>query len=251
MLLVKESEVRRQLFSTAFLLIVLTSGSLSAEIFHVGLIEAGVPPFIMPKGSESKGIYLEILDAAFKITGDTYEVHYAPAARVIEWFGEGRVDLEPGINPLWRSNQSRVSVYTGSFMTYATCAFRRKPASGRVISVEDLVGQRVGMIRGYSYPGWDDARIIRDDSLNDDQLMAKLKAGRFETCYAGMIPGAYAAQKMGLDVEVVKVLYSLDIAFRLRKERAEALARINAALGVLERTGTIQRIIRSYVQLPD
>ncbi len=224
------------------------SGHGEAETFHVGVMQGGFPPMFFEKGSPQTGIYIDILQEICDITGDSFEKKYAPTARIKEWFENGAVDIEPGINPLWRPDQKEISVYTIPFMEYTTAVVVRKEKAFPIETVEDLKGKRVGVIRGYTYPGWEDEGYTRDETVNDERLFIKLREGRYDVCFAGDLISQYYARELGIDIVIARPMYTLDISYRLHREKAEAVERFNAALETLKADGTIERIINTYIQ---
>jgi polar amino acid transport system substrate-binding protein len=223
--------------------------SARAEMFNVGYYSDGFPPFFFDENDQRKGIYVEILEAISAITGDQFIKKYATVARIKAQFGEDYY-IEPGINPIWRPGQEEISVYTIPFFQYQDVVVMRKKTAFPVSKAEDLHGQAVGIIRGYSYPNWEpeQGNYLPDLAKDETQLFTKFKAGRFDILIAGALIAAYYAKELGLDIEIVHVLYSTELSFRLHVSKKSAVKRIDNALKTLLQDGTIDAINQKYLE---
>ncbi len=240
---------RTMLWSILIVGIILAGGSSQrgdAETFRVGFMEGGFPPMFFAEGAPQTGIFVDILNEICQLTGDDFEKKYASTARIKGWFADGDIDIEPGINPLWRSDQKHISRYTIPFMKYTTAVIVKKDKAFPIQTVEDLKGKRVGVIRGYTYPGWESEGYVRDLARNDEMLFTKLQGGRYDICFAGKLISQYYARELGLNIVTARPMYTLDISFRIHRQQEQAVERFNTALETLFNNGMIDRIIAQY-----
>ncbi len=172
--------------SRALLLcVLLVSGTVVAETFVVGYYSHGMPPLFFAKHEAPAGIYQEVLEAVGAITGDRFVKRYTSVARIINEFG--RVcDIEPGIHPAWRPEQDEISLYTYPFMQSGDVLAMRADRAFSVEGPEDLQGKRIGLVRGYLYPGWmpADGGFFADFSPDERVLFQKYRRHRLDYFFA-------------------------------------------------------------------
>ena len=107
----------KRLLTAAAWCLWLSANGADAATYRVGLAETGYAPFSFAKDDARVGIFLEILNAAGKASGDRFEPVFAPTVRLKEMFEKGRIDIECGIAPEWRKDQEKISAYSRPFAT--------------------------------------------------------------------------------------------------------------------------------------
>ena len=78
-------------------------------------------------------------------------------------------------------------------------------------------------------------------------LFDKFKGGRYDIMIAGVPVTKYYAKEYGLDIEIAHILYTTDIIFRLHISKKPAVERMDNALKMLIQNGTVDSIIRRYI----
>ena len=153
-----------------------------AETLIVALTQNGKPPLSFPERSSETGIYQDILVAVGSITGDTFVFNYYPPKRIMFLFEYGRVDIEIGINPVWRQFSKVPGNYTVAFAKAEDIILFAPGKKFSVHGAKDLKGMKVGAVRGYYYPGYMEAfakeEIIRIDGNDEEHLLKRLSIGR-------------------------------------------------------------------------
>lgn len=228
------------------------SGTAWTETFNVGYYWGGFPPFFFDREDERKGIFVEILDEVGRITGDRFPKKYYPVIRVKKMFLDGRIDVEPGICPLWRSDQKSVSVYTKSFYRYREIVGIRNEKYFPVNNVKDLKGISVGVVLGYEYgyTGWDadTGGYIPVECVSERELFKMFRAGRFDVFLSGSAVTSFYKNEFDLNIKEACEMRSADISFRFHISKKSAIDRINKALDKLNENGVIDGIIKKYTE---
>jgi len=219
----------------------------AAEMLKVGIYEA--PPLVFDKKSPLLGIYKEIFVEISKLTSDTFEFEENSAGRTLDAFNAGKIDIEPGINPIWRKNQLVPGLYSVPFAKSETVLVSLPG------SKENRRFLRTGRVVGYEYPELEDQYakqawltvVAADerglfDLLNRkkaDQILMQSQVARY-WLDSGRIrkPERY---ELSEPVEVQ------DIMMRVHPNKASAIPRLNKAIKTLLDNGTIQKIYEHYI----
>lgn len=219
-------------------------------VYKVGLPEAGYPPYSFAKDDPRPGIFVEILAQALSASEDLYQVIYAPTIRLKQLFEKGQIDVECGISPEWRSDQADISVYSRPFTTIVDVALRRI-GDLPVNRARADAPLRVGAVRGYRYPRFEDnfttGLMRREDGDNEQQLMVLLHRKRVDLVLVGKMPALHHMKvNPEYRFEVDRAIDSVPVSFRVNKAKKELLPRLNRALNAMLKDGTIERIIADH-----
>lgn len=235
------------IFLTGFLAL-----ALNAETIKVALPVYGRAPFSFPPNSKELGIFPEILNEITKLTGDKFEYTYLPPQRMRTFFDEGKVDVDIGVNPVWRSDSKVESVYS---IPFAKAEDVIVFAKGKKISGKDakaFKGKKIATVRGYIYPGFmkafADQSISRRDVNSESQALKVLAAGRLDQAFIRKDIALYfiKSDPSLKDLEIGETIGSVDISIRLHINKKSALKRINKAISTLKKNGTLKKIYQKY-----
>ncbi len=237
-------------------LLVLNGASAAAAAYKVGLAETGYVPFSFPKDDLRVGIFMEVLQAVGKLTGDTFEPVFAPTVRLKALFEQGKIDIECGISPEWRKDQEAISAYSHSFTTVDDVILYRqgeKPAESPLKGPKILKkggrakAKKVGTVRGYYYPKLEDAfkggALVRENADNEGQLVQMLQRHRVDFMLIGLVVARYYMKlNPHHDFAIGEVIGSVPVMFRVLKSKSELLKRFDPALDRLSKSGELDRI---------
>lgn len=206
------------------------------------------PPFMY---EESKGgIYPDILSIIAEKTDLQVHWQYYPYPRLTALFNSGDIQIEMGSAPVWTQKAKVQGVYTQPFHTLKDVAVF-KPGSKK--SSKNINGQRVGVVRGYSFPQFQDAfdsgLATRIDAPNELHLIRLLLNKRVDLIIINQDLFRFHRQndvKMRL-LQVGDVVGSYDIAIRIHPDYKHLLAPINHALSDMKNNNQIQWIINQYI----
>lgn len=223
----------------------------AASSFKVLLYAPNNPPYVI-HDEHNKGIFIDLFGAISAITQDEFHFVHQPIARGLFEFDEGRIDIEPGVNPNWRKHLKVVGLYSEPYaVSEEVIVFapgHKKPVSGPA----DLLDEIVGIARGFSYPRFDAAfstdAIIRVNNVSQTHLMQQLLKQRFKQIFVGLNTIRYfqATRTEYRVLEIGDIVDEQQVMMRVHPSRVDLLPRLNEALLLLQNNGEIQRIYDKY-----
>ena len=236
--------------ATLILIVMILLGTHMAqgETFRVGFYNA--PPLMIQ--AQNSGIYHDILTAISNRTNHHFEISYFPITRLQRLFELEKLDLEPGINPLWRKSSKEPGLYSIPFATLDQVLLFRPGQQIEVSGPEDLKGRRIGAIRGYIYPGFMEGfkqgTYQRLDVTDEPQLLSLLEKGRVNQVFIDRVVLDYwkKFKPEARTYEVSPTLAGLEIMMRIHPSHAAHLAGMNKALSGLIKEGVIEEIFLRY-----
>lgn len=232
--------------------VVFKSAYAGAETLVVGINNAGNPPLTFAENNPVKGIYHDILEQIGQLSGHRFKYVYLPPKRLLFAFDSGEIQLEPGINPNWRTTAKLPGVYTVPFATNENMVLFAKGKRILVRTPKDLLNRHVGTIRGYFYPGYMElfanGRIVRHDGDSEYNLMKRMASGRLEQIFIQKDVAFYwMSQKPEFaEFEVGNTNFKDPIMFRLHPSKRQLIDSFNIAIKILKENGRIEAIYAKY-----
>jgi len=230
----------------------LWSGITGAESLTVALYEGANPPYSVIEDGKITGIFVDLFTQIEKLTPYHFEYRGYPFARALHEFDAGRVDIEPGINESWRQHAKVLGEYSVAYGVSREVIVFREKRRFSVTSPQDLFGESVGMVRGYSYPRYDEAfaakKITRIDNLSESLLLRQLLYGRVEQIFIGYRTILFY-KKMYPEYQsfvIGDVVGEAEVKLRVHPSKSYILADINDALSKLIESGSIEKIYAKY-----
>lgn len=235
-------------------LLVLFCAPALAGVYAVGVPVGGYPPMMFPVDDARTGVYQDILAEIGRLTGDRFVFRHLPAPRIMRAFVTGSIDIEPGVNPAWRAGFEVPGLYTGAFADSTDVAVFRTGNAFPLEGPADLAGMRVGMVRGYAFPGYTDdpgKRFTRDDGDNEVVVLNKLVRGRDDLAFVNRAVARWYLSRDGDYGGLVEgpVIGQAPISFRVRPEHADLVERMDRAIVFLREKGAITRIYEQYCRM--
>ncbi len=250
------------LFRISVILLLFTGGfanSVKSEgILKVGLLAKDRPPFYMQlnQTEQLQGIYIELLEAAFKGTNFSLEFHRLPQTRLRLMMEVGALDLEPGIDKRWRTRPLEISnsVYSAPFMEDTEILLFSKE-SFREAYTKDYMNSLVFCgVRGYALPQVLQ-QYLSDESqkqnrilvLDEMQAIEMVNAGRCDYTVMSKILFQFLGLQNNHHVKPhMEPVGQFQLRFRLNKKFEYLLSEINLNLARLKETNELQRILKHY-----
>jgi polar amino acid transport system substrate-binding protein len=217
------------------------------------------------------GIYYDILQKISQRTSLVFEIEFTPTSRSNALFEQGNIDIEPGINPIWRNHSKIPGSYTIAFAkSEDVLLFKQRNFFTRT-SLNHLKGKRVGGIRGFIYPKFKSSfasgYIDRFDLNDGPSLLKFFIADRIEYILINKVVAAYwilnnpeyryadlssfLALKNSKETEptdflIGDVFSSVDIMLRVHPNKKHVLPLLNKAIAELIAEGEIDKIFAKY-----
>ena len=223
-----------------------------AETFRVMLHTGSFPPYFFEEGDSRTGTIRDIFSAIAQETGDTFKFIRVPFKRALHQFETGKIQIEPMTNPAYRGSSSVPGIYSIPFTVTEEIILFNKKHYFPVNSPEDLVGKRLGTVKGYYYPGYtpylEDGRINAYPSDNENMLVKLLVLDRLPQVLINKDFALYAIKEQNLNEQLTvgQPYHVMEVMIRFHPNKKEAVPRFNKAIQRLIENGTIQHIYDNY-----
>jgi len=232
--------------------IYLTAFISNAETFTVMLYEGANPPYSIVKNGQHQGIFVDLFNKISEITPYKFVFYDAPAARTLQEFDLGRIDIEPGVNEVWRQHVKVLGKYTIAYGHSTEIIVFKEKNRIKITSAIDLYGKSVGIVRGYSYPKFDQAfeqKLITKVSNRSEKLLLKqLIADRVKYIFIGDTTVKYYMQQNPeyRNLAFGDMVSQVAVKLRVHPSKAYIIDTLNTALKTLMAQGEIEKIYQKY-----
>ncbi|MFC3033279.1 substrate-binding periplasmic protein [Pseudoalteromonas fenneropenaei] len=230
----------------------------AAKRYSVLVYHGANPPYSYEEEGLTKGLFADIFAYISSITGLQFEFVPLSVARGHRMFEQGKVDIEPGVNPLWRQESSNPGLYSRFY------AYSREVVLARSKLIhtmpESLYGQVIGRVRGYRYGAFEqhfgEQKIMPYDNVSERELLAQLAHKRFDYIMIGDITAAYYRHSHA-EYRAFQEVYEiscLPVAMRIQPTQPELKAAIDQALEQMIKSGALAAIYSKYgalLRVPD
>jgi polar amino acid transport system substrate-binding protein len=211
-------------------------------------VDASNPPFMFAAAGMATGVYPALISEAFTMTETVTEISAKPWKRCISEIDSGTT----GVGGIYK-NEERQKKYDFSDPIYVErmAVYFNKSHAVDFSDIANLLGKRVGVVRGWSYgDDFDKAvkegRITVEEVGSDSQNFEKLAIERVDAVLAIEEAGAMLL-KSGKFPEVVKSAHYLFenptfLAFNKSANQTDVLAKFNKAISDMKRSGKLSKI---------
>jgi polar amino acid transport system substrate-binding protein len=210
-------------------------------------VDESNPPYMYALEGQAAGVYPALIRAAFLRMGEPVDLQAVPWKRAIQELENGTV----GIGGIYKNAERlRRLDYSEQLFTERLLVFFNVRQPLAFSQIEDLVGKRVGVIRGWSYGDrFDQLRqsgaILAEEVASDEQNFRKLDAHHLDAAIAIDIPGLALMgrfQDLGCG-KTPLAIHPTFLAFAKTARRTPLLQRFDQALRELKKGGEFQRIV--------
>jgi len=238
----------------ALILSIATLESKAEEVLRVGWPEQSQEPFVLIEGISEKtysGIYFDLLTEITNETGIKFVFKEVPPLRRRFFFDRGEIDIEIGVHPKWRSKSIvKNALYTDPFMIQRENVYFSK--QHQVDASGYLLGQKIGMVRGYSYPEvqpyLDKNVLYRSDFTNESLLAWALAVERVQQAVLKESTAGWINIKAANYPKFIagKRLDEIKVSIRLHPQHEAAFERLNNAIAQIIKDGRMTSIHKTY-----
>jgi ABC-type amino acid transport substrate-binding protein len=216
------------------------------------------PPYLMYEGTGVKGMIIDILNEVSARTGYRIIYNQLPTKRSQVYFTEGKITLEPGSNPAWRKQFSKISCYSIPYYQVQTVILGKKGRlKKKANGPEDFHGMILGGQLGYSGYGdgfdkaFTDGTITREDVPSGAKgSILKLAANRVDGILIDRLAAWHTIKTLGLNPNDYEELYLFKVDehlfLRFHNSQKALLPRVNSALKAMKDEGVIDKIAAKY-----
>lgn len=171
---------------------------------------------------------------------------------------QGLARGEMAVGSLLRTpERDRFARFSKPFFLERVSVYTRRGAGPQFSSLRDLYGKRIGVLRGWAYgEDFDRARAARKFEVTevdtDDRNFMKLSLGRIDFAIATALSGELlATARPDFDVEPSHydlVAAPIHLAINKRSPQVSLLARFDAEIAEMRRTGELDAIVAAEVE---
>ncbi|KAG1694761.1 L-cystine-binding protein FliY [Nymphon striatum] len=237
-----------------FLLLAISTKSFADNPLRVGYTYW--PPYqIVQEDSGISGIVHDVLKEVERRMDVDFHMIRLPQKRMLSYFRNGELDLEPAANPIWRSEYKDLSVYSIPYFQVQHVIYVSDSTDVKGDYISDFKDKTIGTRLGFNYDltigeAFNRELIKRKDSQQHDANLMLLKAGRIDGIIVDRRELKYWLKKLDYDDSQYKEAYnigsSIDVSMRLHKSQANLLPKLNRTLTEMLNEGFVDKAIVKY-----
>ncbi|MEB0046238.1 MULTISPECIES: transporter substrate-binding domain-containing protein [unclassified Pseudomonas] len=236
----------------ALLLISLNVVAADAPLRFVMSDSWAMPMVQLERGRPTQGILYDIMLSLATQVGVPAEFHVLPRARVQNAMEHGEVDVRCYVSQSWLPNQSGDYIWSIPLFVQRDLLIGRHdfPVSMRL---QNMPRQPIGTVLGYVYtslqPLFDTGQLQREDARNQEQVLAKLLAGRYHFAVSNEWTLDWFNQSLMPErqLHAVAVLQEQKVGCYVRNDPKVPVQRILRTLLRMKMSGEIDEIVRLYI----
>lgn len=239
-------------------LCLLTACSLArAEPATVRVAVSEWPPYEFTQNGAPRGLDIELARAAVLAMKAEPKFEFYPWKRVLMLAQRQEIDAIMSVRPT--PERQKYLLFPREYLSVSeNVLFVRKGEEAHVPTVAALAGKMVGVTAGYSYGDEFDALmragvVVGDESQTEEQGLRKLMAVRYDMFVCDRIAGWHLAQSMGIADQITALPLRIStvknyLAFSKTPANTARIARFDAAVASLKKSGEWQRILDAYMK---
>jgi len=228
-----------------------------AQTLQAGIAEW--PPYQMYDGTGVTGVVIDLLQDVSARTGYTIAYQQLPQNRMLKYFRDKTIPLEPACNPAWREADQDISLYTVPYMQTSNVVLMKKGSGIKATSPKDFRGKVLGCDFGYVYTdGFEEEfknnAITREDVTTGTKgNIEKLAANRVDGIIVDPVVAQYWIKELQMNPDDFEEIYTfktdLFLSMRLHVSQEALLPALNTAIEAMKAEGSIEKIIRELLPL--
>jgi len=210
-----------------------------------------MPMVQIDKGHPTQGIMPDVMTSLATQVGMPAQFHVLARARLDSAMEHGEIDVRCYVSPDWVQNKGR------DYLWSVPLFFQRdvlvgSPSAPARITPEELPQQSIGTVLSYRYPTlqplFDRGHLRRDEARSQEQVLAKLLAGRYRYALSNQWALDWFNQRHSADRQLheVAVVQEQLLGCYVRNDPKIPGQRILRTLMNMKRSGEIDAIIRLY-----
>lgn len=225
----------------------------STEELKVVKYQGEMPPYFFKQEGREVGGYIDIFSRLSELTKYKFKFVSFPVSRSLYLFDIGKIDIEPNVNPVWRTHTKEPGIYSIPYDKSTEIVLFSAGMKIPINSPIDLKGRHVGVVFGYRYPSYEELfknkTIFRHNLKNEQKLLKILAAGggikqifinKYTALYWKKTIPAYHNFELGAEIS------QLDVMMRVHPSKKHILPDLNKALRYMVEQGEIKKIYRQY-----
>ncbi|WP_061240285.1 ABC transporter substrate-binding protein [Ectopseudomonas composti] len=152
-----------------------------------------MPMMQIVEGRATSGILYDLQMRLAQKVGRRADLLVMPRLRVQRTLVRGEIDVRCYVNPNWLQESHHQYIWSLPFMIQRDLIVGRTAEPG--FRLEQLRGQRLGTVLGFSYPPldalFDSAQVQREDARTQELVLEKLEVGRYNYAVSNQLTLAW------------------------------------------------------------
>jgi polar amino acid transport system substrate-binding protein len=169
---------------TCLIALLLMCSSLAAQErpLRFAISDSWAMPMIrIEDGVATGGILFDLQQRLAEKVGRQADLLVLPRLRIAQMMTRSQLDVRCYVNPEWLKDSHHQYIWSVPFMLQRDLLVSRINQSP--VELEELQGERIGTVLGFVYPKLEpyfvSGQLQREDARTQDQVLAKLSAGRY------------------------------------------------------------------------
>jgi ABC-type amino acid transport substrate-binding protein len=224
-------------------------------ILKIGVSDSDAPPIVVltpDNQALASGLIKELGDALAGELGMKAQYVVIARKRVENTIETGKVNIVCNANPEWYGNATRLG-WTREFYPQVERALSLREAPD-IRQVDEMVGKRIGTIRGYSYPTlehlWAVGRTTRVDEPRLDLLVKSLQKKLTDIAISSELELAWWAKSNPQEARAFKQ-HPLTVTYMptmcaVAPHSSVSTEKLNQGIEAMRRSGKLKAILKSY-----
>ncbi|WLG97538.1 ABC transporter substrate-binding protein [Pseudomonas sp. FP198] len=234
-------------------LLLLGTGCFAAEVpLRFAITDGWAMPMVqIERGRPTQGILPDVMTSLATQVGIPAQFHVLARARLDSAMEHGEIDMRCYVSPDWVKDKGGDYLWSVPLFFQRDVLVGSASASARVTPAT-LAQQSIGTVLSYHYPTlqplFDNGHLRRDDARSQDQVLAKLLAGRYRYAVSNQWALDWFNQRHGADRQLheVAVLQEQQLSCYVRNDPDIPAQRILRTLLKMKMSGEIDAIIKLY-----
>ncbi len=244
--------IRKILLALLLVVFFMGNNSYSDEI-TLGYVDFS--PYEFQKDGKPQGILVEIVEKICKRANISLKLVFLPFKRAYNKTKRGEID---GLFNFYKVKERlEFFDYTEPIIENPLVFFVRKESELKFTTLNDLKGQKIGVMRGYTYGAdFDNSTLFYKDVADSHEgNIKKLMFERIDMYPCDKLVGIYVARKIGMISELkilsnpLKIMYG-HIGFT-KNTHQDIIQKINIVIQEMKKNGDIDQIINQYLITKD
>jgi len=206
------------------------------------------------KGQITAGIIKDLMDALAEQLGTKAEYLLLPRKRIPQYLLQGKADIKVIANPAWEPQPDKFLWSAPLFTETQILVLPNNPTLSSEVRLDNLPGDRIGTILGYSYPILEayfrEGSLQRIDSRELELSFKMLMAGRLDALVSSEILVRHHLKTQGASRDyrlVTGLLPSYEIRLMISQNTRFSLVDINRASQHLKDSGKVRGTLNTYL----
>ena len=226
----------------------------AAAPLRIGIADSDSAPIVIINGGQlTGGLSRELSEALGKALAVPVQFVVIPRKRVELSISQGSIDMVCNTNPLWYVGADKVR-WTQEFYPQIERIISKKTHTRTIDALEQLVGQRIGVIGGYHYssiePLWQSMRATRVNQPRLPQLIRALQSGLVDVAINSELEIAAWARANLAAAEHIRmhpmIVSTVPTRCAVSPASRYSVDKLNSALTEMHRNGITKRILKRY-----